>query len=422
MNLLPPSQKLPQPKKIWAIEKCYKCSLIGTCLTRIELRKLAKEKVFAVEPGYNDYQLHVAFIQFSDQSDAKGHALHKYLSKKFHSRAKHYLQAESDQAIKELWDKDVAEGLLDTAWWAVLTHPSASVEFVGRLYGTIHMLSHDSLNNLHKERCQIDRLRSKASMLEEILGSERQYYRQEKRRLKKEMSELHQTIVGQAGLERENRTLREETATLKNHILQLTVDKDLEPYQQEISDLRQTNNTLCGRIDELTGELASMKEQVTCTINQFAEMERLCSRLEQHEAEQAREIATLENLLMLHIAKEASCAQCADQNTEKCPGENLCGKTVLYVGGLNNMIPHYRQLVEQCGGRFLHHDGGKEASRSLLPKMLTNADAVLCPVDCVSHDACNCVKKMCKRYQKPFVMMRSAGLSSLAKGLSDIMQ
>ena len=54
--------------------------------------------------------------------------------------------------------------------------------------------------------------------------------------------------------------------------------------------------------------------------------------------------------------------------------------------------------------------------------MLTTADAVLCPIDCVSHDACNCVKKMCKRFQKPFVLMRSAGLSSLAKGLSEIVQ
>ena len=78
--------------------------------------------------------------------------------------------------------------------------------------------------------------------------------------------------------------------------------------------------------------------------------------------------------------------------------------------------------MEQCGGRFLHHDGGKEASRTLLPKMLTTADAVLCPIDCVSHDACNCDQKMCKRFQKPFVLMRSAGLSSLAKGLSEIVQ
>ena len=68
-------------------------------------------------------------------------------------------------------------------------------------------------------------------------------------------------------------------------------------------------------------------------------------------------------MLFQHIAKEQDpCLQCADQNTDNCPGPNLCGKTVLYVGGLHKMVPHYRQLVEQFGGRFLHHDGGKEAS------------------------------------------------------------
>jgi SET domain-containing protein len=70
----------------------------------------------------------------------------------------------------------------------------------------------------------------------------------------------------------------------------------------------------------------------------------------------------------------------------------------------------------------MHHDGGKEVSRTLLPKMLISADAVLCPIDCISHDVCNCAKKICKRYQKPFILMRSASLSSLAKGLSDIVQ
>ena len=86
------------------------------------------------------------------------------------------------------------------------------------------------------------------------------------------------------------------------------------------------------------------------------------------------------------------------------------------------LVSHYRQLVEQHGGRFIQHDGGKEASRNLLPKMLLTADAVCCPIDCVSHDACNCVRKMCKRHQKPFILMRSSGLSSLAKGLSNIVQ
>ena len=122
------------------------------------------------------------------------------------------------------------------------------------------------------------------------------------------------------------------------------------------------------------------------------------------------------------IDASCSCSTCGDQDTNRCPGPDLCGKTILYVGGLHKMVSHYRQLIENHGGKFLHHDGGKEASRTILPKMLSSADAVLCPIDCVSHDACTCVKKICKRYQKPYVMMRSSGLSSLAKGLTEIVQ
>ncbi len=317
----------------------------------------------------------------------------------------------------------MAEGQLDSAWWSVLIHPLASAPLVGRLYGYLHILGHDSLNNRHKEQRLNDRFRAKVAMLEKVLGSERQHHRQEQRQFKEEIRTLQQTISGQRAVERENSVLREETAALHRQVEKLRDDKGFGAHLQMIDELRQTNNGLCGRIDDLTGELGTMKEQLTATIRQLQDMDRLRGRLEQHETEQAREIATLEGMTMRHIVQEEPpCSQCADQNTQNCPGPNLCGKTVLYVGGLHKMVPHYRQLVENFGGQFLHHDGGKEASRNLLPKMLITADAVFCPVDCVSHDACNCVKKMCKRFQKPFVLMRSAGLSSLAKGLSDIVQ
>jgi hypothetical protein len=135
----------------------------------------------------------------------------------------------------------------------------------------------------------------------------------------------------------------------------------------------------------------------------------------------------LHNTLSLQAAfisgtASAGCAGCPDLETEHCPGPDLCGKKILYVGGLKKMVPHYRQLVENFGGRFMHHDGGVEVSRNQLPKMLGCADIVFCPVDCVSHDACTCVKKMCKHYRKPFVMMRSSGLSTLAKELNNIVQ
>ena len=217
MEHLPSLRRLPQGKKIWEIESCYKCSLIGTCLTRIELRKLAGERVFAVASG-DDYRLHADFIRIADRSDSQGKALHKYLAKKYHVRVKKYLRATTDQQIKELWDCDMAEGMLDSAWWSVLTHPTVSSHLVSRLYGYLHMLGHDSLNNHHKQRLHRERLRAKVAMVEEVLGSERQHYRLEKRQMQAEVFTLRQTISQLKGVEQDNTTLREEIVRLNQQV------------------------------------------------------------------------------------------------------------------------------------------------------------------------------------------------------------
>ncbi|HTU63009.1 MAG TPA: DUF2325 domain-containing protein [Polyangiales bacterium] len=100
----------------------------------------------------------------------------------------------------------------------------------------------------------------------------------------------------------------------------------------------------------------------------------------------------------------------------------------MYVGGRTHLVPYYRALIEDRGGKFLHHDGGLEQSLEAVTRVLCNVDVVICPVDCVSHAACLLAKQACRNLAKPFVPLRSAGLSSLARavqgmgaGLSDSM-
>lgn len=112
-----------------------------------------------------------------------------------------------------------------------------------------------------------------------------------------------------------------------------------------------------------------------------------------------------------------ACDRC---KCKDCPGLDLCGRCVLYVGGQHSLVRHYRQVVENCGGRFIHHDGGREDHRTKLGEMLGRADAVICPVNCVSHDACLRAKRLCKHQVKPFIALRSAGLSALALGLERV--
>ncbi|MBM9612838.1 DUF2325 domain-containing protein [Desulfobulbus rhabdoformis] len=405
-------------RTIWEIEPCFKCALIGTCLSRAELRKLSKEKVYKTQAKLDDYQLHTHFIQISDTSDASGRALQKYLNKKYRTHFKKYHLVKEESEIMALWKEDLSKGNIDAGWWSLLVHPYASASLVSRCYGELHMLSHDWTNSMFRTRKLIADLRSKLAMLEEVMGSERQQFRKDRKKLLSENSGLHQELAAaKAALSREESTneLPQDTSG--------TFNKKLEQKQEIIESIRQENNLLVGQLDALSEESENLRRQVAHKDNQLQTLQQVNKTLEQRSQEQARELSILENQFFDRLSEEQSpCSICADKDTSNCPGLNLCGKTVLYVGGLHKMVPHYRQLVEQSGGRFLHHDGGKEASRNILPKLLNTADAVLCPIDCVSHDACKCVKKMCKRYQKPFVPMRSSGLSSLARGLSDIVQ
>jgi hypothetical protein len=109
---------------------------------------------------------------------------------------------------------------------------------------------------------------------------------------------------------------------------------------------------------------------------------------------------------------------CPDRGTERCPGPLLCDRRILYVGGRQGLVEHYRRLVESHGAEFMHHDGGQENSRSDLPRMLDKADVVFCPVDCINHNACKLLKNKCKKTNKRFYILRSSGVSSLENELS----
>ena len=53
---------------------------------------------------------------------------------------------------------------------------------------------------------------------------------------------------------------------------------------------------------------------------------------------------------------------------------------------------------------------------------LRQADAVICPADCVGHPAYYQLKRHCKQAGKPCVMPRGSGLASFADGLNRLAQ
>src|SRR5262249_46352191 len=93
------------------------------------------------------------------------------------------------------------------------------------------------------------------------------------------------------------------------------------------------------------------------------------------------------------------------------PGLDLGGLTILYVGGRTHQMPLFSTLAERVQARFLHHDGGSEDGLGVLPNLLSRAELVVFPVDCISHKAVETIKRMCRQMQKRYVPLRTYSVS-----------
>lgn len=76
-----------------------------------------------------------------------------------------------------------------------------------------------------------------------------------------------------------------------------------------------------------------------------------------------------------------------------------------------------RHTLAAAGGELLCHDGGQHDHPSLLPGLISQADRVVFPVDCVSHDAALRVKRLCRQLGKGWVPLRSSGSASFLAAL-----
>jgi hypothetical protein len=80
-------------------------------------------------------------------------------------------------------------------------------------------------------------------------------------------------------------------------------------------------------------------------------------------------------------------------------------------------VAHLREIAERAGAAFLHHDGGIEHYLNLIAGLVSQADLVMFPADCISHHAALAAKQLCRQAGKRFVPLRSASGTSLLAAL-----
>jgi len=363
------------------------CSVIGTCLTNDELRRVLVRFIDLHEAS--ELELHHEAVRLASKDAQAARALHKALDRRYEPVVKRFAKAKETHEVELLWNEFFRRGDVSAAYWAVLSHRHTSDKLRERVYGEVHMLSH-------------------------LMGTSTR-------------ADLRQRVF----LQTENEQLRSQIAKMQDRHQRLveTHDKAEQAHQQTAALLgaarRQLEQAQSAppAPERLPGVQGS--DWVTLQVERREQAEqqaRHAMREAQKLRDEADELRARFGLLLQELGAAESQLHrwLADEHDPSDAGhDGLQGARLLYVGGRPSSAQAIREWVERGGGELRRHDGGLEDRKGQLAASIAWADRVLFPVDCIDHDSANSIKRQCTRLGIPFVALRTASLTSFVAALSN---
>lgn len=380
--------------RLWELPHKLLCPVIGTSLPMSEVRRLAL-KHGLIEAKVSDYEAHVAVIHHCKARTALAQDVQRELDRRHIAWLGRFERLRDEARALALWREALARGEAAGALWGVVSARAATEEMLQAVYEDIHMFSHQMGAGA---RADLKRLRAREAELVQL----QRRLASVKARAEAESAVHAQRIRELEGQAARARRLDEEVATLRQELAAWESGERTRALLAEVESRRAECEALRGRIErlaDLEGRLATLEQ----------ERRRLMQTLHQIQVERD----ALERLV--ESSDAAGCDGC--EQAVACGGARLPWRRLLCVGGSARLHAHYRSLTERMGAELTVHDGGREAAMARLPELLAQADAVLCPTDCVSHAAYHQVKRYCKQLGKPCVLLRASGLASFAEGL-----
>lgn len=380
-------------RRIWEIIGASHCSIIGTCLTIAELRKIARRTGFlGNESRYSDYQVHGLFVEKMHEENVVSRAVQKHLDTKYEGAVRKAKTLDGEEEFIDYWEAAVDNGLVAGAYWALIGHPRLPASVETRIFGDIHMMSHLSGAAHRGEAREIAEARREKAEIARRLANVIAERNDELALLRGEIVRLGEEL-------REARALAAESASLRREIEALRAEE---------------------RSDETLRELESLRSAHAALLEDHARLERRLERLRARKrrmavAEPARRVAPPPA-----VASEIAVAAQPRVGEPSENGSDLCGRCLLYVGGRPRTVCRLQRLVARRNGSLIHHDGGMEDSRAMLSELVRRADAVFFPVDCVSHRAVGAVKSLCESHGIPYCPLRSASASAFEKAIATL--
>src|SRR5215467_15226748 len=226
---VPPASK--RRTAIWDMHHSMHCSIIGTCLSSAEIRRLLiKLGVHGAESA-SDHDLHKQGVALAGKQQGGGKFIQKALDHRHEAAIRQFAKAKDEAALSRLWDEAVKRGDIPGAYWAVLSHPAATDAIMRKAFGDVHMLSH-------------------------MMGAANRADIRRLRRLEEENAALTAKLEAQQRQLRDGFTARDDKIRLLNEALSRALAQAPAMAGHEIDDLRAATDALIDIDRRLNREIA----------------------------------------------------------------------------------------------------------------------------------------------------------------------
>lgn len=371
-------------RRLWELPHESHCPVIGVCLPLSVLRQ-ALDKALGGAPVEDDYELHVSAVNACTARNPVSERLQQALERRYAEAVQQFKGAKSTPALQALWRQAVDRGDVAGAFWASLTHPRCDAALQSALCREMHMIQHQAGAEVRIDRSRFDALVHENAVLVRELARVQE-------RCTRVLAEKNHEIA-QLG-----------TVLVRVRGELIGKDSAIAFARAELEQLQASVPELDAR-QRLRDKLAVLQERLRAQDEQMAGLRR--------DLAQAREALAASLAAACPAREPTSVAERVYPVTW-----HLRDKTVLCVGGRSGNVANYRDIVEQVGARFAHHDGGLEHSVSMLNASLVAADLVICQTGCISHNTYWRVKDFCKRTGKRCLFVDNPSPSSLSRSLA----
>jgi hypothetical protein len=377
-------------RRLWQLPLFMHCSVLGTCISTAELRKVAARYTDIERERAGDLEVHNTAVTLAKEAGPAAKAIHKALDHRHELAIRKFSKAHDPKALRELWDEARRTGEIPGAYWALLTHPDLTDELRNAAFGDVHMLSHlvGAAN-----RADIRRLMALEAENAEL-----------RERLERQQDRVQELV------EERDRAVQHAQQALALAAREQCAGRAADGTANDLADLRAALEAETRQVALQTARREKAEQQASEAEVEVRRLQGITQELRDENDAQRRELAAAEAQL------EHGCAT-GDEHAAQLEAK-LRGQRVLYVGGRPGSIPSIRKLVALHGGELLHHDGGLEDRKGLLASAIQGARLAVFPVDCIDHDSAGKLKRLCIRHGIPFVPLRSASIASFIAAMS----